>query len=75
MSDPSKVVLFPGITTLDLPPDRLLENAVGQLTEVIILGYDKDGKFYFSSSKASGPEALWTLAMAQKKILEVFDDD
>lgn len=69
-----KVVLFPGITKLDLPPDRLLERAIGELDEVIIIGYDKDGDFYFASSKASGPEALWTLAMAQKKILEVFDD-
>lgn len=35
-----------GVTKLDLPPDRILEGAKGQLTGCVVLGYDQEGKFY-----------------------------
>lgn len=65
------VVTFTGITKLDLPPDRILEAAVGQLESVVILGYDKEGKEYFASSLADGGDVLWLMEKLKKQLLEV----
>jgi len=69
-----EVVVFTGITKLDLPPDRLLEAAVGQLEGVVIVGYDKDGKEYFASSYADGADALWLLERMKLKLLRIVDE-
>jgi hypothetical protein len=67
-----KVILFSGITKLDLPPDRILENAIGVgLEGVVILAYDKDGEEYFCSSYADGGVVLWMLERAKLKLLNV----
>lgn len=72
----SKIIDFPlglneGETRQDLDPDKILNGAVGQLKEVVIVGYAKDGSFWFASSRSSGPESLWMLAQAQRKLLEI----
>jgi hypothetical protein len=66
-----EVVTFTGITKLDLPPDRILESAVGALDAVVVLGYDKEGKEYFASSYADGGDVLWLMERLKKKLLEV----
>ena len=66
-----KVVTFTGITKLDLPPDRILDAAVGELEGVVILGYKKDGSEYFASSYADGGDVLWLLERCKKQLLEV----
>lgn len=64
--------LFPGITTLDHDPSIMLELAKkAELTEVVILGYDKDGKFFFSASKAAGPDVLWLLELAKVELIDL----
>ena len=35
-------------------PDTILEEAKGQLTEVVVIGMDKDGDIYISASHNSG---------------------
>lgn len=69
----NNVVDFTGVTRLDLDPDRILKNATGYLSEVVILGFTKDGEEYFASSKASGADVLWHLERAKKKLLEMVD--
>lgn len=59
------------ITRLDLPPDKVLEKAIGQLESVVIMGYDKEGEEVFASSIASGPEVLWLLEQCKLKLLNV----
>ena len=56
-----KVLPFGGLTKLDIPVDRILEEAKGKLDSVVILGYDKDEEEYFASSMADGGEVLWLL--------------
>lgn len=68
-----KVVNFTGITKLDLPADRMLEAATGQLEGVVILGYDKEGKEYFASSYADGGTVLWLMERCKAKLLEVIE--
>jgi len=72
----AKIIDFPldineGETRLDLDPDTILAAAAGKLKEVVIVGYEEDGSFYFASTKADGPEVLWLLAQAQRKLLEI----
>jgi hypothetical protein len=67
------VVNFTGITKLDLPPDRLLDAAVGKLDRVLIIGIDKDGDEYFASSCADGGTALWDMERAKLKLLREAD--
>lgn len=66
-----KVISFTGITKLDLPPDRILESAMGKLETVLILGWDKDGNEYFASSAADGGTNLWLMERLKKQLLDV----
>lgn len=70
-----EVVNLDNITRLDLPPERILNAALGKgLKSVVIVGWTEDD-FYFASSIAAGPETLWLLALAQKKLLEIGDEE
>ena len=71
-----KVVDFNGITTLDLDPQRVLDAAKKEeLDGVVILGYTKDGKEYFASSYADGPEVNWLIDRVKAKLLATIDDE
>ena len=66
-----KVLPLNNVTYLDLPPDRILNGALGKLDGVVILGYDKDGNQYFASSYADGGEVLWLLEKCKLALLNV----
>ena len=69
MSD--KIIPFGGITYLDLPTDRILEEAKGDCSDgVVIIGFDDEGELYFASSMADGGEVIWLLELAKKRLLE-----
>jgi hypothetical protein len=71
-----EVVELDVLTHLDLPVDRILKAALEKgLAEVVIIGFDDDGEFYFAASKADGGDVLWLLELAKKKLLEVGDND
>lgn len=67
------VVLFRGITRLDLPADRVLMDAAenGDLDGVVIIGATKDGGEYFASSIADGGTVLWLMERFKTKLLAV----
>jgi basic membrane lipoprotein Med (substrate-binding protein (PBP1-ABC) superfamily) len=66
-----QVILYSGITRLDLPIEQVLDMAKDNLNGgVIILGYDKSGEYYFASSFADGGEVLLLLQSAIKMLLE-----
>ena len=67
----SNVILFNGITKLDLDPDMVLENSKGKLEGVILIGYDKDGEEYFASTYADGGEVLWLIERMKLRLLNV----
>lgn len=72
MSD--NVVDFPGITTLDMAPERILEVArKANLSDVVILGYDQAGDEWFASSVADGAEVLWLLERLKLQLLRLGD--
>jgi hypothetical protein len=69
------VTNFTGITYLDIPPDRILDGAKGELESVIVIGYTKDGEEYFAASVADGAEVLWMLERNKLKLLSVPDEE
>lgn len=69
MSD-DKVVEFPGVSRLDLDPDRVLRKAVGEMRQVVICGEDKNGRLYFASSLADGADILWWMERAKFALME-----
>ena len=44
----------------NVAPDAVLENAKGQLTEVVVVGLSQDGTVYLAGSKGS-MQTLWLL--------------
>ena len=71
----SNVILFNGITKLDLDPDMVLENTKGKLKGVILIGYDKGGEEYFASTYADGGDVLWLLERMKLRLLSGENND
>lgn len=67
----SEIINLPAITRLDVPSDRLLEMAIGNVDDVLILGWDKDGELYFASSKGDSGHCLWLMELAKKQLLDI----
>lgn len=65
------ISMFPGITPNDYDANIMLEAATrAELDNVIIIGWDKNGDMFFSSSMGDGPECLWLIEKAKKSLLE-----
>ena len=58
------------VTRLDIPSDKILKKAIGNVNDVIIIGWNEEGELYFASSKANGGDVLWLLELAKKRLLE-----
>ena len=70
MSEPDNVVILPVVTRLNIPPDRVLNDALAaDLDGVVVIGQRKDGSYYFSSSIADGGDALWLLEWAKVALM------
>lgn len=65
------VIPLGNITKLDLNPDIVLENTKGKLCNFVIVGWDKEGELYFSSTKADGGDVLWLLEKAKQALLDI----
>lgn len=63
------------VTSLPIDPARILRKASeAGLTEVVIVGYDKDGDFWFSSSGSDGGDVLWLFELAKMKLLRIAEE-
>lgn len=70
----AKILPFNGVTRLDLPVDRVLEQAKSHLDGVVILGYEEDGSMYFASTFADGGQVLWLLEKCKEALMSVGED-
>ena len=59
------VVNLPVKTTLDLLPDTILTQAIGKLSGVMVIGFDKDGEEWVTSSMGSVGDILFLLERAK----------
>ena len=46
----AEIITFPGLTSLDIEPDEILEQAKGKLQVAIVCGVDADGNQYLICS-------------------------
>ena len=69
------LIIVPGATCPDIPVDKVLQTAIGKLNEVVVIGTYKDGREYFASSIADGPNVNWMLDRAKKALIEIIDED
>jgi hypothetical protein len=57
-------------TRLDIPPERVLTAALNvSMDAVLVLGYDKDGKFYAASSCGSEAANIMLIERFKYKML------
>jgi len=71
----AKIIQFPGITKLDMNPQIILQKALeAEMTEVIVVGFDKDGNEYFASSKADAGSVLYHFQRAIHALMKIIDD-
>lgn len=68
----SNVVELNCETTLDLPADRILSRALdADLDTVVVIGYDKQGDFYFASTTADGGNVVWLFEKGKLALMGV----
>jgi len=68
------VIYLDMLTKIDIPADRVLEQALGKLEKIVVCGLHNDGSEYFASSIADGGTALWYLERCKKRLLEIADE-
>lgn len=65
-----KVTDFPGVSRINTPVPKIMADAAGaKLETAVVIGWDKDGEFYFSSSEPNGAEVLWMLMAAVHELI------
>jgi len=70
----AEILNFTGITKGDIPPQAVLEGAMEMdLNEVVAVGYNSKGEFYFASSVGDIHRVLYLLEKAKKAIMEMED--
>lgn len=70
------VVYAPFVTKLDLPAERVLNEALkAGLGSVVVIGYIKGEDEYFASSIADGGTVNWLLDRAKGKLLAMPDEE
>jgi hypothetical protein len=66
--------MAPIVTRLEEPVERSFERAREKgLQSVIVIGYDRDGAEFFSSSISDGGEAVWLLERIKLQLLRQGD--
>lgn len=68
----SNVINLPVVTTLDIPAERILNKAIeSDLKDVMVIGTDKQGNFYFAASFGDGGNVLWLMERAKIELMKV----
>ena len=65
----ARIIPLGMVTRLDLPVERVLEQAKDQMRDVVIMGWDQDGELYFASTFADGGEVMWLLEKCKAALL------
>ena len=72
---PSNDITFPGITRIDIPPERVQADAgTVDLDGVVVIGWTKDGKFYAASSYADGADVMFLCEMVKQRLVQMVNE-
>ena len=76
MEENENVVDFPGITRLNLDPERVIKASLKKkFSEIVLIGTTEDGEFYFASSVSDGGSVLWLLEGARHELIKIGYDN
>ena len=64
-----------GQTHLDIDPERILDHASGELDEVVVVGWCKNGDLYTASSTGDIAKMLLLCKSLEKNILDNFFEE
>lgn len=64
------VVSFGGITTVPEPADDILQRAVGQDLELVMVVGWKDGELWFSGNRSETGDLLLCLELAKQEVMK-----
>lgn len=74
-AEPAPVEILGTLTRLEIPPDRVLDAAIGELDSVLLLGWDKNGDPYVATSIA-GEHGIPRLAdLANRFLHKLYNGD
>jgi hypothetical protein len=65
-----EVVVLDVVTKQDLDPDRVLKGAIGELQDVVVIGWDKSGDLWLASNTPYQPDLLWLVKQAEKELFK-----
>lgn len=68
------VVKLRTITFAELNPDDVLQEAIGKLERVTIIGHTKDGEEYLAFSDPESGVVVWDLERAKHMIVKASDE-
>lgn len=65
------IIKFPCLNSEDIPVDRLLEQALSEnLESVLLIGKYKNGDYFLSSSDVDVKNMLWLIEVLKREIME-----
>ena len=64
----ARIIPLGNVTRLDIPVERILDQAKDQMDHVVIMGWDKNGELYFASSFADDGEVMWLLEKCKQAL-------
>jgi hypothetical protein len=74
-NDNSNVVVLQVETSLDLPLERVLEGArANEVSDCLLMGYDKDGQFYLAGQSCDVGKALVLMERAKRLMLRRLEE-
>ena len=69
----AEVIIAPVITKLNIPADRILQAAIGEMDECVIIGTDKDGNDYFASNRSDAGTVIYHCERAKHRLMQIID--
>lgn len=66
----ARVIPQGNLTKLDLPVDRVLDQAKSKMRDVVLMGWDENGELYFASTFSDGGEVLWLLEACKNRLMK-----
>ncbi len=76
------IIKFPGkpfenvdLNNQELTPDEILENAIGSLDGVLILGRINGTEEYYTHSGLTGSDILWLLERSKQQLMAHYENN
>lgn len=66
----SKIIEWQNGKAYDLEADAVLQMAMGELKEVVVIGWTNDGNMWLGGSKARSADVLWLLENCKQSLFE-----